>query len=192
MVQDEIQLLEVRQQILHPKRCPLAHRHQLRGLIVGVTQRGHGFVFFREPAQIPQDRAKLAPEVLQSVPVEDEVGVVGDVAAGSPQVDDASGGGRGLSEGIYVGHHVVADFLFPLRGAVIVDVGDVGGQLVHLRLRYRKAQRVFRPGQLHPQLPPRLIAGVGGKQAQHIVGGVPRRQGGFIAILAHSKVNLSE
>ncbi len=99
---------------------------------MGIAQSGQGLVFRCEPAQIPQDRAKLAPEVLQSVPVKDEIGVVGDVAAGGPQVDDARGGGRGLAEGIDVGHHVMADFLFPLRRAVVVDVGDVGGQLVHL------------------------------------------------------------
>ena len=37
------------------------------------------------------------PEIVQPVPIDHEVGVVGDIAAGCAQMDNACGGGRGLS-----------------------------------------------------------------------------------------------
>ena len=52
VIQHEVQLLQVRQQVLHPQRGPLAHGHQLGGLIVGVAQSGHSLVGVREGGQV--------------------------------------------------------------------------------------------------------------------------------------------
>ena len=80
---DKIQLYQIADEVLHPQRCPLAHRDQLGGLIMGVAQRGRGLVRFRKTGKIGDDLQQLSPEVLQAVPVENDVGVVGDIAAGS-------------------------------------------------------------------------------------------------------------
>ena len=128
---------------------------------------------------------QLSPEIPQALPVDDEIRVVGDIAAGGPQVDDPRGGGGRLAVGVDVGHHVVADLLLPRRSRLIVDVGDVGLQLRHLLRGDGQAQIALGPGQGHPQPPPGLKAHVGGEQVQHERRGVPGRQRGFVTIFGH-------
>ena len=187
MGEHEVQLLQIRQKVLHPQGGPLAHRHQLGGLIVGVAQGGGALVGVGELGEIGHHRQQLPPEVPQALPVKDEVRVVGDIAAGGPQVDDAGGGGGRLAVGVHVGHHVVADLLLPCCRHIIVDVGDVGLQLRHLLRRDGQAQIMLRPGQGHPQPPPGLEAHVRGEQVQHERRGIPGRQGGFVFVLGHRK-----
>ena len=88
-------------------------------------------------------------------------------------MDDTGGGGRGLAVGIHVGHHVVANFLFPGSGTGKVDVRDVGFQLLDLFLGDRQPQRMLGLGKRNPELPPGLNPLLLGKQVQHIVGGIP-------------------
>ena len=168
-----VQLLQVGEKVLHPQRGPLAHSDGLGGLIVGVAQGGCGGVLLGEGRQIGQHRQQLAPEIGQAVPVQDQIGVVGDVAAGSPQVDDARRSRCGLAVGVHMGHHVVAHLPLTLGGHVVVDVGDVGLQLRHLLCRDGQAQVVLGAGQRRPQPPPGLIAAVVREQVQHVLGGVP-------------------
>ena len=187
VLQHEVQLLQVGQQVLHPEGGPLAHRHQLGGLIVGVAQGGRGLVGVGELGEVGQHGDELAPEIPQALPVNDEVGVVGDVAAGGAQVNDAGGGGSRFAVGVHMGHDVVADFLFPRRGHLVVNVGDVGLQLRHLLAGDGEPQVVLRPGQGHPQPAPGLDAHIGGEQVQHEGGGVPGRQGRFITVFGHMR-----
>ncbi len=185
VLQHKVQLLQVRQEILHPEGGPLAHRDQLGGLIVGVAQ-GRGVrVLPGELREVPQQGQKALPEIPQALTVEDEVGVVGDIAAGGPQVDDARGGGRGRAVGVDVGHHVMPDFLFPPGSQLEVDVGEMVLQLLHLFRRHGQAQLMLRPGQGHPQPPPGLDAGFGGEEVQHELRRIAGGEGGFVAVLTH-------
>ena len=170
---DKIQLDQIADEILHPQRCPLAHRDQLGGLIMGVAQRGRGLVRFRETGKVGDDLQQLSPEVFQAVPVENDVGVIGNIAAGSAQMDDAGGGGRSLAVGIHMSHHVVANFFFPGSGTGKVNVRDVGFQLLDLLFGDRQPQRMLGLGKRNPELPPGLNPLLLGKQVQHIVGGIP-------------------
>ena len=97
-------------------------------------------------------------------------------------MDDARRGRRRLAVGIYMGHHVVADFLFPLPHAFIVDIRDVRFQLRHLFLCDRQSEPAFLPGQRDPEFPPGLVPGIGGEQVQHIVRRVAGCQGGFVTV----------
>ena len=65
-------------------------------------------------------------------------------------MDDPRRGGGRQTVGVDMGHHVMADFLFPLLRGSVVDVGDVGFQFRHLLCGDGQAQLVLRPGQLHP------------------------------------------
>ena len=135
---------------------------------MGIAQGGRGGVFLRKGREILHHRQQLAPEITQPVPVQDQVGVVGDVAAGGPQMDDARRQRRGLAVGIDVGHDIVADLPLPLPGGIVVDIGDVLLQLADLLLRYRQAQVMLGPGQGRPQAAPGLKAHVRREQVQHI------------------------
>ncbi|CAN4040660.1 putative conserved protein YegL, contains vWA domain of TerY type, partial [Dysosmobacter welbionis] len=185
VVQDEVQLLQVGEQVLHPEGGPLAHRHQLGGLIVGIAQGGGGLVLLCKFTEVRHHSQQLSPEIPQALPVDDEIRVVGDIAAGGPQVDDPRSGGGRLAVGVDVGHHVVTDLLLPRRSRLIVDVGDVGLQLRHLLRGDGQAQIVLCPGQGHPQTPPGLETRVRRKQTQHKIRGVSGRQRGFVTIFGH-------
>ena len=100
-------------------------------------------------------------------------------------MDDPRRGGGRQTVGVDMGHHVMADFLFPLLCGSVVDVGDVGFQLRHLLCGDGQTQLVLRPGQLHPQPPPGLEPHVRGKQVQHVFRRIPGSQGGFVNVLAH-------
>ena len=123
-------------------------------------------------------------QVLQTVPVDHQVSVIGHIAAGSSQMDNARSGRRNLSVGIHMSHDIVADFLFPLTHAIVINVLDMGGQFVHLRLCHRQAEFHFRFCQGNPESSPGAVPGISGEQLQHIFGSIPGRQGRFI-LLCH-------
>ena len=100
-------------------------------------------------------------------------------------MDDPRRGGGRQTVGVDMGHDIVADFLLPPLGGVVVDIGNMGFQLRHLLRSDGQPQLMLCPGQLHPQPPPRLKAHVRGKQVQHILGCVPGGKRGFIEILTH-------
>ena len=179
---DEVQLLYVAEQVLHPQSGTLAHGDQLSGLIVGVAQGGHILVGVGKLPQIGQHLQKLCPQVFQAVPIDHNVGVVGDVAGGSTQVDDAGGRGSHLAVGIDMGHDIMAHQLLPLGGHGVVDVGNVGLQLPDLLLGDVQAQLVLGLGQGNPQLPPGLVAHILGEKVEHILRSVAAGQGGFVAV----------
>ena len=81
----------------------------------------------------------------------------------------------------------MADFLFPLGGHLVIDVGEVGLQLRHLLGGDGEAQIVLRPGQSHPQAALGLDAHIGGEQVQHELGGVSGRQRGLITVFGHNR-----
>ena len=180
-----VQLFQIGAEVLHPQCRPLAHRHRLGGLVVGVAQGRGGGIPPGKGRQIHQNRQDLPTQIPQTVPVEDQVGVVRHIAAGGPQMDDPRRGGGRQTVGVDMGHHVMADFLFPLLCGSVVDVGDVGFQLRHLLCGDGQTQLVLRPGQLHPQPPPGLEPHIRREQVQHIGGGIAGGQGGFVNILAH-------
>ena len=152
---------------------------------MGVAQGRGGGIPPGKGRQIHQHGQDLAPEIPQAVPVEDQVRVVGHIAAGGPQVDDARRRGGRQAISIHMGHDIVADLLLPLLRGGVVDIGDVGFQLRHLLRRDGQAQIMLRPGQLHPQPPPGLEPHVRGKQVQHVFRRIPGSQGGFVNVLAH-------
>ena len=190
-IQHKIQLLQVQHQVLEPKGGTLAHGDQLGGLVMGVAQGGQVLVLPGEVRQVLHGVQQLAAEVTQAVPVEDQVGIVGDIAGGGAQMDDALRARGHQAVGVDVGHDIVADLLFLDPDGLVVNVGEVGLQFGHLGFRYRQAQLVLRTGQGHPQPPPGLVAGIGGEQLQHIIGGIAGGQGAFITVFTHISTLLS-
>ena len=182
IVDDKVQLFQVRHQVLHPQGGPLADGHQLGGLIVGIAQGGHGLIGFGKLPEIGQNFQQFSPEIAQAVPVDHDVGVVGHIAGGGTQVDDTGGRGSRQAVGVDMGHHVMAHLLFPLGSGGIVNIRNVGFQLLHLLLGDVQAQGMLGLGKAHPELPPGLIAHVLREQVQHILRSVSGGQRGFVTV----------
>ena len=104
-----LDLAQVEDQLVAPERGALADRHELRRLEVGVAQAGQRLVRLGEPAQGVDRGGRLVADDLQRRADQDQVGVVGDVAARRAQVDDRPGRGRRVAVGVDVRHHVVAE-----------------------------------------------------------------------------------
>ena len=150
MPRDKIQFFHVAEKILHPERGPFPDGDKLRGLVMGIAQRGRIPVLPGKGGQIFQNRQDFPPQKPQGVPVENQVGIVGDITACGPQMENSGGGRGGFPVGVDMGHDIVADFPFPFRREREINIADMVFQFGHLFRRNGQAQLGFRPGQFHP------------------------------------------
>ena len=123
----------------------------------------------RKFSKIRYDAQKPAPDVPERVPVNNEIGIVRNIAARSSEMDDARSRRRDLAVCIYVGHDIVSDFLLPEPYDLVIDVSYVRFKLCDLLFRDRKAQSHLLPGQCHPEASPGLIPGIRRKESEHVV-----------------------
>ena len=180
-----LELPVVEHQLVEPEGRALADGGELRGLQMGVGERGHVLVAVREIRQQRNDVEELAADDPQALPHDDHVGVVADVAARRAQVDDPLRRGALHPVGVDVAHHIVTDLLLPRLGDVVVDVVRVGLQLGDLRVGDREALPLLRPGQGDPQLPPGFELVVGGKNVLHFIARVTGAKGAFVSVVGH-------
>ena len=171
------QLFGVEQELLHPERDPLAHRGELRGLEVRVGEAGQGAVAPRQVPQRDEHRCDAAQQQAQPLPHQHEVGVVGDVRAGGAEVEEGPRGGSLLAEVMDVRHHVMAQPLLMLGGALQVHVVQVGAQLRERLIGNVEAELLLRLHQREPQAPPQPDAPPLAPQRLHRRRGVALRQG---------------
>ena len=139
---------------------------------MGISQGRHCPIFLGKSGQICHDAQQLLTEIAQSLPIENEVGVVRHIAAGSTQMDDSCRRGSNLAIGIDVSHDIMANLLLPRRGAGEVNVLNVVFQLCHLLRCDRQAQLMLRAGQRHPEPAPDLDPLFLRKEMQHIFGSI--------------------
>ena len=149
-----LHLIQIHQKLIHPEGGPFSHCDKLCRLKMSETKGRKGLILVGKVGQDRQHTHQLIPDEPQTLPHKDEVGIVADITTGSAQVDDRHSLGALLSIGVYVGHHVVAERLFPLGGGVVIDVVQMGFQLGHLFGGDWEAQFHLSPGQGHPQAPP--------------------------------------
>ena len=185
-VNHKFQFFQVGGKVLHPQCCSFAYRHQLGRLVVGIAQRGHSLVGISKFRQIGQDFLQLFFQVHQALAVDHQVGIIGNVAAGSAQVDDACCVRCHFAVGVDMGHHIMAHFFFPGGGTSVVNVRQMGFQLGHLLLRHRQAQFLLCPGQGNPQPSPGQDSHIAGEKPEHIFRCVSGTQGGFIMVFHDS------
>ena len=191
MINHEINLFQIRGQVLQPQGSTLAHGHRLCRLVVGIAKGWHILILLREIAQALHGAQQFPAQVLQAVPIDHQVSVIGHIAAGGSQMDNARRGRCNLSVGIHMSHDIVADFLLPLTHAIVINVLDMGGQFIHLSLCHRQAEFHFRFCQGNPEASPGAVPGIGGKQLQHIFGSIPGGQGRFI-LLCHDLLSYND
>ena len=136
---------------------------------MGISQSGHRFIFISKGRKVFQNAQQFTAQITQTVPIEDQIAVVGHIAAGGTQMDNACSGGSGFAIGIDMGHHIMAHFFFPLCGTIKINVIDVRFQLRYLLRRDGQAELMLSPRQRHPELSPCLDTLFLRKQMEHIV-----------------------
>ncbi len=137
-----------------------------------------------ECAQGVDEIGDFQREDLQRLAQQEDIGIVDDVHGSGAQVDDGFGLGRGLGEGVQVGHEIVADAGFLPGGLVEVDVIEMGAHVGDLVIGDGQAQRFFRLGQRQPDAPPGGMLALRRKDGDHLRGGVARHQRRFVHVVA--------
>ena len=179
----EVQFLEIRDKVLHPERGPFPDGDQLGRLIMGVPEGGERLVPIGKFRQNREQGTKLTAQHPQAFAIENQVPVVGHIAAGGAEMDDPRRRRRGFSVGIDVRHHVVADFLFPAGDAVKVNIAQMGLQVAELFLRDREAELMLRLCQSKPQPAPGLGTPLRGEELLHADGSIASDQGRLITVI---------
>ena len=107
-----LDLLEVENQLVAPERSSLAYRDQLGRLKVGVAQAGQVLPLLGKGGQRVDRGDGLVADELERFAHQNQVGVVGDVAARGTQVDDRPSDRGRVAQGVDVRHDVVPEPLF--------------------------------------------------------------------------------
>ena len=105
--QAELDLGQVEHEIVGPEAGPLAHRRRLGRLEVREGQAGQGPILLGEAGQAVDHGHQPVADHFQGLAQQDQIGVVGHVAACRAQVDDRPGLRADVAVGMHVGHHVV-------------------------------------------------------------------------------------
>ena len=116
---------QIERQIVGPQARPPADGRRLRRLQVREAERRQVAILFGEVGQRDDHRRQPPGDHLQRLAHQNQVGVVGDVAACGAQVNDRPGRGALVAVGVDVGHHVVPQLALVLVGGVEIDVVDV-------------------------------------------------------------------
>ena len=123
---------------------------------MGIAEGGRRLVFLRKVRKIFQHVQQFLAEMAQTVPIKDQIPVIGYITACGPQMDHACGAGGRFSIGIDVRHHIMPYLSLPLCGARKINVIYVCFQLCDLLCRNGQAEIMLRPGQRGPEPSPDL------------------------------------
>src|SRR5438105_3239830 len=86
-----LDLVQVEDEVVTPEAGPFPHSHELGRLKVRETQRRQIAPLVGEAPQSVDDADQTIAKQTETIPHEQEIGVVGDVAAGRTQMNDVSG-----------------------------------------------------------------------------------------------------
>ena len=100
--------IEVKNKVITPQARPLANGRQLGRLEVRESECRQVAPAFGKACQCVDDANQAVAEQLQSRPHQDQIGVVGDVAAGGPKMNDVAGAGSSFGVGVDVRHDIMA------------------------------------------------------------------------------------
>ena len=147
-------VFQVHQQILNPERCTLADRRGLRGLKMREGQRRLILMLLREAGQCAHDKHQLLLHQVERFRHNDNIRVISHIAGCSAEMNDRLSLRTLHAISVNMGHDIVADFLFPCPGNLIIDVVLVSRQLIDLLLGDGKPQFMLCLRQSNPKLAP--------------------------------------
>lgn len=96
---------------MDPESSTLSDGGKLSRLEVSPSEGGKILVLFSEFAETFDDDGEFWEDDIASVSEEDEIGVVGNVAGGSSQMDDSGGCGSVKTEDMDVSHDIMTTLL---------------------------------------------------------------------------------
>ncbi len=189
-VDPALDLVEVKHEFITPERRALADSDELGRLEVGVAEAREILPAEGEVGQGVDGPDKAVANVLQGLADQDQVGIVGDVTARGPEVDDRAGVGRGVAEGMDVGHHIVAEPFLVGAGGVEVDRLDVLSQLGDLAFSDVQTQLALGLGQGNPEASPGGELALRGPEGQHLPAAIAAGQGALEGVADFHRVSI--
>ena len=130
MLEPVLDFGQILHQVVGPEAGSLADSRRLGRLQMRVCQAGDGAMLLGERRPARRSRVPTARTRCKAFAHQQQIGVVGHIATGGPQVDDSPGLRAGVAKGVDVGHHVVAELALVVLGRVEIDVVDVRLELL--------------------------------------------------------------
>ena len=147
---------------------------------MGVCQCRHALVLHGKLRQICQNIDQLPANDFQSVPHDNNVCIIANIAGSCSQVNDALCVRTNLSICINVGHDIVTNDPFPCFCNIIINVINIVFQFLYLRRCDRQTEFHFCPSQSDPELSPSRKFLVSRKNVLHFFAGIPCTKRTFI------------
>lgn len=136
----------------------------------------------REPPERLEEGSQLRRDELEPVAHQDEIRVVGDVAARGAEVDDRFGRGALLAVVGDVGHDVVAEVVLDRRDALEIDVVAAAAHLRDRLGRDGKPRLGLALGQGDPEVAPGPITATVREDLEHLGARVAVREGISVSV----------
>ena len=121
---------------------------------MGKCQRRQSLVFIGKFRQLRDHVHQFLAHQLQSLRHDDNVRVIANITGSCSQMDNPLRLRTLYAVCIYMGHHIVADFLFSCLCHIIIDILRMCLQLIDLLLGNRQTQLFLGLRKCDPQLPP--------------------------------------
>ena len=179
--------LEVEQKVLEIETEPLADGGELRRLEVGEAEGGQRLVGVAEGGELAHQPEQFAADDLQSFAHLDELGVVGDEAAGGAEVDDRHRFRTKLAEDVNVAHDVVAQFALFGGDLVEVDVVEVLFHCGDLGVGDGQPELLLALREHEPEPPPGGVFELRAPEIAHLLACVTVGQRILIDVIVHRK-----
>ena len=167
---------QIEHEIVGPQAATFADGGWLGGLEMGEAEAGQGTMLGGKPSHRIDRRGETPCDQLEGVSNENDVGVVGDEAAGCAEVDDRFRLGALFGVGFNVCHDVVPTHALFFFCDVEVEVLFKPPHLVELRIRDRQAKLLFSLRQGDPQPAPGLKTSIRPPKFRHLPRRIPLDQ----------------
>ena len=142
---------QIEQKVLKPERSALADGRGLRSLKMRPGERRRVGLARGERRKRVDDRKKLAPNEPESLAHLQKISVVVHIAARRAEMDDARGLRAGVAERADVRHHVMAQPVLILGGAVKIDIVEMRTHFLKLLVGNGQTQLLLALGEREPE-----------------------------------------
>ena len=131
-LQPVLDFLQVQNEVVRPQATSFSDRRRLGGLQVGKSEAGQVAVLGRKGPHCIDGGRQTSRHQFECIAYQDDVGIVGDEAAGGPQVNNRFCVGALVAVRFDVGHDVMTSNSLVFLGDIQVQIGLKFAELVQL------------------------------------------------------------